>query len=237
VQVVILCGGMGRRAYPLTEELPKPMLPIGGRPILWHLMQLFADEGHTDFVLSVGYRHEAIREYFKSGVPGWRVEIVDTGEGADTGERISRCRHVLGDRFFATYGDGLADVPLEELLAFHVAHGGLATLTSVPLTCQYGTIEMDAAGLVQSFREKPVLREHWINAGFFVMDRGVFDRWEGTNLEREVIPTLTRQGLVYAYRHDGFFKSLDSSKDQQELEAMLRAGPAPWRRNPGVAGR
>jgi len=228
MQVVILCGGLGRRAYPLTADVPKPMLPIGGLPILLHLMRLFADQGHREFVLSVGYRQEVIRNYFRTPEPGWRVDIVDTGQEADTGDRLYGCRHLLRERFLATYGDGLADVPLDRLLAFHEAHGGLATITSVPLTCQYGTLDVDEAGRVRTFREKPVLHEYWINAGFFVMERRIFDGWTGTNLEREVLPRLSLEGQVYAYRHNGFFKSLDSHKDQQELDALLQSGEAPW---------
>jgi len=230
MQVVILCGGAGRRAWPLTEDVPKPMLPIGGSPILVHLMQLFADQGHTEFVLSVGYRQEVIRDYFAGNHRDWRIDIVDTGEDADTGERLRGCAPLLRETFFATYGDGLCDVPLDALLAFHHTHGGFATLTNVPLNCQYGIVEADAQGRVVSFREKPVLREHWINAGFMVMEREIFGKWPGPNLERDVLPSLARAGQVYAYQHDGFFKALDSAKDQQELDEMLRTNRPPWSR-------
>lgn len=232
MRVVILCGGMGRRAHPLTEDLPKPLLPIGGQPILLHLMQVFADQGHTDFVLAVGYRQQAIRDQFSSPPHGWHIEIVDTGDAADTGARLHGCRHLLGETFLATYGDGLADIRLEALLSFHAAHGGLTTVTSTPLACQYGTVEADETGRVLAFREKPILRQHWINAGFMVMDPAVFDHWAGESLEREVLPALARKGLVYTYRHDGFFKSLDSAKDQQEFDELLRSGKAPWQLDP-----
>lgn len=235
MRVVILCGGKGRRAYPLTRDVPKPMLEIGGSPILVHLMQLFADQGYREFVLSVGYRQEVIRNYFRDRHRDWRVDILDTGEDTDTGERLRGCRAVLGETFFATYGDGLSDVPLDALLAFHTAHGGLATLTSVPLNCQFGVIEADATGRVASFREKPVLSEHQINAGFMVMERRLFDYCSGRNLERDILPSLAQRGQVYAYRHDGFFKALDSLKDQEELDEMLRSNQAPWRSAP--AGR
>lgn len=232
MQVVILCGGKGRRAYPLTGDVPKPMLDVGGSPVLVHVMRLFADQGLTDFVLSVGYRQEVIRDHFHTAPRGWRVDIVDTGEDADTGERVHGCRHVLGERFFVTYGDGLADVPLGALVGFHAAHAGLTTITTVPLPCPYGTVETDRAGRVSSFLEKPVLRDHWINAGFMVMDHAVFDVWSGPSLERDVLPALAEGGWAYAYRHDGFFKSLDSPKDQQELDAMARSGAVPWRTGP-----
>jgi glucose-1-phosphate cytidylyltransferase len=204
------------------------MLPIGGKPVLEHLMQLFADRGHREFVLSVGYRQEVIREYFEGRHGDWQIDIVDTGEDADTGERIRRCIPMLRERFFATYGDGLCDVPLDALLGFHAAHGGLVTLTSVPLNCQYGIVEANSEGRIVSFREKPVLREHWINAGFMVMERGIIEQWPGPNLERDVLPSLMQRGQVYTYQHDGFFKALDSVKDQQELDLVLRTGRAPW---------
>lgn len=230
MQVVILCGGKGTRAYPLTEQIPKPMLEIGGTPILVHLMTLFAEQGHTEFVLAVGYRQSVIREYFARHTHGWDVTIVDTGTESDTGDRLMQCRHILRDRFFVTYGDGLADVPLDALVAFHEAHAGLVTVTSVPLACQFGVLDLDETGKIVAFREKPVLREHWINAGFMVLDAQVFEQWEGANFERHVLPRLAEVGAVYSYRHEGFFKSLDSHKDQQEFDAMLESATPPWRR-------
>ena len=219
MQVVILCGGQGLRAYPLTASVPKPMLPIGGTPVLVHLMRLFAAQGHEDFVLAVGHHQEVIREHFEGDEGEWSIEIVDSGLDTDTGDRVHRCLPYLQDAFFVTYGDGLCDVDLDELLSFHRGHPGLVTVTGVPLPSQYGIVDADEAGRIHSFREKPVLRDHWINAGFMVMDRDVFRHWQGANLERDVLPRLAGEGLVYVYRHDGFFKSLDSQKDQQELEA------------------
>ena len=230
MQVLILCGGRGTRAYPYTDYLPKPMLHINGQPILLHVMRIFAEQGHKEFILSLGYRKEYIIDYFDRKILDWDVQLVDTGEETDTGGRIAKCRHLLGETFFATYTDGLADVPLDRLLSFHRSHDGLATLTSVPLRSQYGTLECDDQGRILGFHEKPVLREHWINAGFFVFDREVFEHWEGENLEQEVFPALLEKNLLYAYRHDGFFKSMDTYKDQQELERIYRSGEVPWRR-------
>ena len=220
MKVVILCGGKGTRAYPFTEYLPKPMLPVDGSPILVQVMRLFMDHGYDQFVLSVGHRRAVISDYFEGKQIGARIEVVDTGEETDTGGRILGCREVLGDRFFATYADGLSDVPIDRLVAFHESHKAPATITSVPLISQYGTLVLSGEGRVERFQEKPVMREHWINAGFFVFDRRVFDHWEGKNLERDVFPHLAKKGLVYAYRHEGFFKSMDSYKDQQEFEQM-----------------
>lgn len=228
MQVVILAGGKGTRAYPYTEYLPKPMMPVFGKPILVRVMEIFASQGHTDFVLSVGYRNEIIRDYFATPRGNWRVEIVDTGEETDTGGRISGCRHLLRDDFFATYSDGLCDVDLARLCGFHQAHSGVVSVTSVPLVSQYGTIEADASGRVTGFHEKPALRDHWINAGFFVMSPAVFEHWHGENLEREVLPALQGKGLLYTYRHRGFFKSLDTHKDQQELEQAFEQRRLPW---------
>jgi glucose-1-phosphate cytidylyltransferase len=230
MQVVILCGGKGTRAYPYTDHLPKPMLPVDGTPILLHVMRIFAEQGHTEFVLAVGYRKEVIRDYFDRKKLDWSVRLVDTGLETGTGGRILGCRHLLGPTFFATYADGLCDVGLDDLLAFHRGHGGRATLTSVPLPSQYGTIEAGADGRIVGFREKPVLHEHWINAGFFVFDSALFAEWAGDDLEREVFPDLAARGLLYAYRHDGFFKSLDSYKDHQELEALVARDRPPWKR-------
>ncbi len=235
MKVVILCGGKGIRAFPFTEYLPKPMMPVGGAPILVQVMRIYIEQGVTDFVLAVGHRREVIDDYFSGKSLGANVEVVDTGEDTDTGGRIHACRDLLGDEFLATYADGLCDVDIGETLRFHRAHPGLATITGVPLISQYGTIDSDESGRVTRFLEKPVMEEHWINAGFFVFNREVFDHWTGQNLERDVFPALASKGLVYTYKHRGFFKSMDSYKDQREFESLLQNGHAPWRRA-GVRG-
>jgi glucose-1-phosphate cytidylyltransferase len=228
MQVVILCGGKGTRSYPFTEYFPKPMMPICGRPILVHLMELYAHQGFTDFVLAGGHRIEALYDYFTGRFSNWNIRIVDTGKESDTGERIRRCGAYLDDVFHATYGDGLGDVDLHGLVKFHREHGGLATVTAVPLRSQYGTIVSSDNGEVLEFREKPVVREHWINAGFFVFSKKVFDVWEGQNLECEVLPNLIRHRALFTYRHEGFWKSMDTSKDQSELERLYMSGEARW---------
>ena len=228
VKVIILCGGRGVRAFPFTEYLPKPMLPIGGSPIIVHIIRSFAAQGFSDFVLAAGYRKSVLDDYFYAKDLGMKIEIVDTGENADTGERIRACREHVGETFLATYGDGLCDVPLAQLIRQHHANDALATVTCVPLFSQYGIIDTDESGRVTSLREKPILREHWINAGFFVMNRGVFDHWKGRNLEREVLPHLVNIGRLSAFRHQGFFKSIDSYKDQQEFDEIFNSGKLPW---------
>lgn len=232
MKVIILAGGAGSRAYPYTDYLPKPMMPVGGKPILARVMEIFARQGFTDFILSVGYRKEIIIDYFDQRQLGWNIEIIDTGLGADTGGRIWGCRERVGDTFLATYADGLSDVPIRRLIARHREAGALATITCVPLRCQYGTVNTDDSGRIVEFREKPLLLEHWINAGFFVMERRIFEHWQGENLETEVFPNLLPGRHLASYRHHGFFKSMDTHKDQQELEAMIAGGQIPWLQPP-----
>ncbi len=229
ISTVILCGGRGTRAYPYTVDLPKPLLEIDGRPILAHLMQIYAAQGCTDFVLAGGFRVDKVAEFASTCPDDWRVDVVDTGEETNTGGRVRRVRdHLQTETFFVTYGDGLGDVDLRSLLEFHRAHAGLATLTTVPLPSQYGTIVLDRDGRVDAFREKPKLPDHLINAGFFVFDDGVFTNWAGEDLERDVLPALGARGELYAYRHDGFWKSMDTYKDAQELAELCRGGNPPW---------
>ncbi len=228
MEVVILCGGQGTRSYPFTEYFPKVMMPINGTPILIHLMRTYAAQGFTNFVLAAGHRKEILMDYFEGRCSDWNVRIVDTGSGSDTGERIRRCAPHLGKSFFATYGDGLGNIDLHSLARFHRNAGGLATVTSVPLRSQYGTLVFSGDGKVNQFREKPVIKDYWINAGFFVFERSAFDHWEGQNLEVDVLPSLARRGVLFTYQHNGFWKSMDTSKDQQELESLYRNGEVPW---------
>lgn len=227
-KVVILCGGKGTRAFPFTEYLPKPMMPIGGSPIIVQLIKSFIHQGYKDFVLASGYRYSVLEDYFDGKDLGANIEILFTGEEANTGERIYKCRDVVGDTFIATYADGLCDIRFSNLLDFHSSHPGLATLVSMPMYSQYGVLTLDNSGQVKRFREKPLINEHWINAGFVVFDKKIFDYWEGNDLEREVFPNLIERDLVYAYRHNGFFKSMDNYKDSLEFEAIIKKGNVPW---------
>jgi glucose-1-phosphate cytidylyltransferase len=228
MEVVILCGGKGTRSYPFTEYFPKVMMPIRGTPILIHLMRLYAAQGFTKFVLAAGYRKEILDDYFDGRFPEWEVDVVDTGATSDTGERVRRCAPYVGETFFATYGDGLGNVSLHNLLASHRESGALATVTSVPLRSQYGTVNFTPERKVYAFQEKPTIRDYWINAGFFVFEKRAFDLWEGMNLENEVLPKLASAGVLYTHLHEGFWKSMDTSKDQQEFETILTNGEAPW---------
>lgn len=228
MKTLILCGGRGTRAYPHTLEVPKPLLEVAGRPVLLHVMEIYASQGYCDFVLAAGYRHDLIEEFAAGLDPSWSVAVVNTGEATNTGGRVLACRDHLTDTSFVTYADGLGNVDLRALEAFHRSHGGLATLTTVPLPSQYGTIKIDGDGRVQEFSEKPRLADHSINAGFFVFDDGVFADWPGEDLERDVLPALGTRGELYAYRHDGFWKSMDTYKDSLELTALQEQGNTPW---------
>lgn len=234
MQVVILCGGKGSRIYPFSEYFPKPMMPVNGRPILVHLMHIYARQGFRKFVLAAGHRKEMLHDYFEGRFPEWEIKILDTGAEADTGDRIRGCVEHVGERFFATYGDGLGNVDLKALLAFHRERGGQATVTAVPLRSQYGTLQFDQDGRVQSFAEKPVIQGTWINAGFFVFEKAGMADWAGANLESGVLPELAARGKLYTWMHHGFWKSMDTSKDQQEMERLGENGSAPWLSSPSV---
>lgn len=225
----MLCGGRGTRAHPLTTDVPKPLLPAGEHPVLRHLLEIFARQGSTRFVLAAGFRADAVADFARSLPSQWDVEVVDTGEDTATGERIRRCRHLLPQRFFATYGDGVGNVDLEALEQRHVVAGGRATVSVVPLRSQYGTLDLDADDRVVAFQEKPVLRDHWINAGFLVLEQSVFADWPGDDLERDVLPALARAGDLYVYRHSGSWMSVDTHKDLLEMQRLAQEGEhAPW---------
>jgi glucose-1-phosphate cytidylyltransferase len=228
VRTVILCGGRGTRAWPATAEVPKPMLEIGGRPVLHHVMEIYARQGFTAFSLATGYKGDVIAGWVAGLSEGWSIECVDTGEDADTGERLRQCAERIGGTFFATYGDGLGNVDVRASLDAHRAHDGAATVTVVPLPSQYGTIDTDDSGRVTAFREKPLLRDHWINAGFMTLDTDAVMATPGSSLERDLLPALGAAGTLYAYRHDGFWKSMDTHKDVVELNALANEEGHPW---------
>jgi glucose-1-phosphate cytidylyltransferase len=254
MHVVILAGGRGTRLSEETGIRPKPMVEIGGRPILWHLMSYFASYGHRDFLVACGYRGEMIKEYFRNITAhesdfvvdlrdgstttlresqlDWRVGLVATGLDTMTGGRIRRMApHLGGSRFFCTYGDGLSDVDLAALLAFHERHGKLATVTAVRPPARFGGLSIDG-DQVQEFTEKPQAEGGWINGGFFVFEPRVLDYIDGdaTILERDPLERLARDGELMAYRHPGFFQPMDTMRERDLLETLWAAGRAPWRR-------
>jgi glucose-1-phosphate cytidylyltransferase len=254
LSVVILCGGFGTRLREETEFKPKPMVEIGNRPILWHIMKTYRHFGCRDFVLCLGYRGDVIRDYFlnyhrrnsdfavdmETGAvttlsngtcEDWRVTLVETGADALTGLRIKRAlKYVSGETFFATYGDGVADVDIAALLAHHRRAGRLATVTAVHPSSRFGELSVEG-DCVQSFREKPQVAEGWINGGFFVFEREVFDRIpesDNVTLEQGVLEALARESRLGVYRHGGFWQCMDTYREMQLLNEMWASGRAPW---------
>jgi glucose-1-phosphate cytidylyltransferase len=228
--VVILCGGRGTRLQEHTHAIPKALVEIGGRPILWHVMSLYASQGFDEFVLCTGYLGDQVESFVRADAPaGARVTCVDTGLDTPTGGRIARVADRLDATFCATYADGVADLDLRALLAFHVEHGALATMTVVRPALQFGVTELDGDGVVTGFREKP-RSEHWINGGFFCMETGVLERLRDDSvLEHEPLESLAADGELRAYRHEGFWDCMDTYKDAVLLNDLWAAGEAPWK--------
>jgi glucose-1-phosphate cytidylyltransferase len=223
MQVLILCGGRGTR---LNGERPKPLIEIGGRPIVWHVVAIYAAQGFEDFLLLTGYQGEEIAEWAAGAdwPAGASVQCVDTGIDTPTGGRVHRVRERLGERFCLTYADGVADVDLAALVAHHEAERALATLTVVRPELPFGVAELDG-GRVTAFREKPIA-EQWVNGGFLVLEPGALDYLDDDSvLEREPLERLAADGALAAYRHTGFWRCLDTAKDAQALEEHWAAGP------------
>jgi len=228
--VMILCGGRGTRLQEKTVDIPKPLVEIGARPILWHVIRIYAAQGFRRFLLLTGYKRELIEEFAASceWPEGVEVECVDTGLETPTGGRIHRARGLVDGRFCATYSDGVADVTLRDLLDFHSGHGALASMTVVRPELQFGVVEIDGDSRVDGFREKP-RSEHWINGGFFVFEPGVFQYLTDSSvLEREPLEGLAEDGQLRAFRHTGFWECMDTYKDAVALNDLWAEGRAPW---------
>lgn len=253
MKTVILAGGLGTRLQEETVVKPKPMVEIGGRPMLWHVMQIYGAHGFQEFVIALGYKGEVIKDYFlqyryrardlsvdlQTGdvtvhdgpVDPWVVHLLDTGPAADTGGRVKRAALAAGDEtFFLTYGDGVADINLHALLAFHRRHGRLATLTAVRPSGRFGHIGLDGE-TVTNFEEKPADGEGVINGGFFVLEPGIsaYIDDDSTSFEHESLVRLARDGQLMAYRHEGFWQCMDTLRDVKVLEGIWQSGNAPWR--------
>lgn len=254
MKVVILAGGLGTRLSEATALLPKPLVEVGGRPIIWHIMKLYAAAGFDEFVICCGYKAHMIKSYFVNyftenydvtvhlgenrvefhGSPSerWTVTLVNTGINSMTGGRIKRIAPYVGNETFCvTYGDGVADVNIAEVVEFHKSHGRLATVTAVPSPGRFGILDIDANQSVTRFHEKPDNEMGWINGGFFVVEPGIFDYIDGddTSWEREPLEGLARDGQLAAFRHRGFWKPMDTLRDQRELESLWREDKAPWK--------
>ena len=254
LSVVILCGGLGTRLREETEFKPKPMVTIGGRPILWHIMKHYRHFDARNFVLCLGYRGDVIRDFFlnypiyntdfavdlatgnvetlSNGCQeDWRVVLADTGEETLTGGRIRRAlKYIQGDTFLATYGDGVSDIDIDRLLAHHRASGRLATVTAVRPSSRFGELSING-DVVTNFREKPQVDDGWINGGFFVFDKRAFERIginESVSLEEGVLETLAQEGQLGVYQHAGFWQSMDTFREMQLLNEMWDVDNAPW---------
>jgi len=229
---VILCGGRGTRLREETQTIPKPLVEIGGRPILWHVIRIYAEQGFDRFVLCTGHKGEMIEQFVRDdGLPGGlRIECVDTGEETPTGGRIALVADRLGgERFCVTYADGVADIDLAALLGFHAGHGALATMTVVQPELQFGVADLNGDGHVRGFTEKPRF-DGWINGGFFCFEPGALDYIGADSvLEREPLERLARDDQLRAFRHSGFWDCMDTYKDAVLLNDLWTAGRAPWK--------
>lgn len=235
MKVVILCGGQGTRLRERTEVVPKPMVDIGGRPILWHIMKIYAHYGLEDFVLCLGYKGEVIKEYFGNfdAEPDWNVSMVETGDTAQTGARVFRVRQQLGgERFCLTYGDGLGSVDIRALLEFHKKHGKLATVTGVRPPGRFGELELDGDRVV-AFAEKPQVTESFINGGFFVFEPEFIERYlsddDSLVLEREPLQRVALDGELMMFGHTDFWLPMDTYREWKMLEEMWDGGTAKWK--------
>lgn len=256
MKVVILAGGYGTRLSEETDLKPKPMVEIGGQPMLWHIMKAYACHGFDEFVVALGYRSDVIKRYFldfrhvnadltiRLGTgdvtahagrrEDWTVHLVETGLDTMTGGRIKRLRGWIGgETFMLTYGDGIGDVDVKALLSFHRQHGKLATVTAVRPPARFGGLSVDGERVAE-FTEKPVAGEGWINGGFFVLEPAVLDYVAGdaTPWEREPVERLAAEGQLRAYRHHGYWQSMDTLRDVRQLNSLWASGEAPWKRWP-----
>jgi glucose-1-phosphate cytidylyltransferase len=253
MKVCILAGGLGSRLTEETTVKPKPLVEIGGKPILWHIMNIYSAFGYKEFVLALGYKGELIKDYFRGFFalnndltinlgtgetkvhhgkqPDWLVHLVDTGQDTQTAGRIKRLQPWLGsETFMATYGDGVANVNIDELIAFHASHGRLATVTAVRPPSRFGGLSFDGDQVVD-FNEKPQTGEGWINGGFFVFEPGVLEYIHGDEvpLEREPMERLAADGQLMSYRHEGFWQPMDTLREKYVLETLWESGKAPWK--------
>jgi glucose-1-phosphate cytidylyltransferase len=255
MKVVILCGGLGTRLREETEYRPKPMVPVGGRPILWHIMKTYAHHGHKEFILCLGYKGEVIKDYFRNyhwntsdvtlklgrnpeiryhnthDEEDWTVTLLDTGAETQTGGRLRRAlAHVPDETFLFTYGDGLTDSDINASVRFHQQHGKLATLTAVRPSGRFGELAMDGH-TITGFREKPEQERTFINGGFFVLNRRIGEYLDGDGcvFERTPMERLARESELQAYQHQGFWQCMDTYREQQLLDKLYLSGHAPWK--------
>lgn len=256
MKTILLAGGLGTRISEETAVKPKPMVEIGGMPIIWHIMKSYSYYGYNDFAIALGYKGDVVKDFFmnyklrksdlilnlKSGdtrfendfSEDWNVGLHETGANSMTGGRLYNLKKLFkpGDIFMLTYGDGVADINIEKLVEFHKSHGKIATLTAVRPPARFGSIILDENGIINEFKEKPQVGEGWINGGYFVFDYKIFDylKDETTVLEREPLEQLSTQNQLAAYRHDGFWHCMDTIRDRDNLNEIWASGKAPWKK-------
>ena len=252
MKVIILAGGFGTRLSEYTESIPKPMVTVGGKPILWHIMNTYAKFDHKNFYVALGYKADVIKEYFlnyralnsdftvnlsngsivehQQDAVDWKVSLVDTGLNSMTGGRIKRMQNFIGNEpFLLTYGDGVADIDIDSLVKFHKSHGKMVTVSAVHPGARFGELDIDSS-VVTSFKEKPQVTQGWINGGYFVIEPEFFNLIEGdsTILEKEPLEKVAQMGELMSYQHDGFWQCMDTMRDWEHLNSLWKNGVPPW---------
>ena len=234
MKVLILAGGLGTRLSEETDLIPKPLVKIGGKPILWHIMKSYSAFGYNEFVILLGYKGDMIEDYYlnrDNDLGNWDITFLDTGLKTDTGGRIKRAKNMIGNQpFLLTYGDGLSNIDINKLVAFHQNHDGLVTMTSVQLASRFGILEIGENNLVTRFNEKPKKNEAWINGGFFICDPEVikYIKNDSTTFEKDPLSNLSKDGKLFTYRHHGFWKCMDTLRDKRELDTLAKSDSPPW---------
>ena len=229
MKVILLAGGFGTRLSEYTSTIPKPMIQIGGKPMLWHIMNYYSRYNHKNFFVALGYKGETIKQYFSKASSEWKINLIDTGEKTMTGGRVKRLQKFIGNETcMLTYGDGLSDINLDSLFSFHKRHGKLVTVSAVRPPARFGAIQIEG-DRVTSFKEKSRLAQGWINGGFFIIEPDFFNFIDGddTYLEREPLEKAAKKGELFAFKHDGFWQCMDTKRDKDHLEEIYSQG-APW---------
>ena len=230
MKVIILAGGFGTRLSEYTNTIPKPMIQVGDKPILHHIMQFYANFGHTDFYVALGYKGEVIKKYFSNIDSDWKINLIDTGANSMTGGRVKRLQKIIGkETFMLTYGDGLSDININNLVSFHKNHGKMVTISAVRPPARFGALKLKDSEVI-SFKEKSQLSESWINGGFFVMEPDFFEMLSSdeTVLEKEPLEKAASMKELVAFRHEGFWQCMDHKLDKDLLDEMCSKKEAPW---------